>query len=44
VAATAEKTLPPLITRLEERVEELWEQRRHGPEPADWEEAVAGEQ
>ena len=43
VAATDDKTLPPLIARLEERVEELWAQRSRGPEPAGWEEAVIGD-
>jgi GTP-binding protein HflX len=36
VAATDEKTLPPLIARLEERVEELWESRNRAPEVAAW--------
>ena len=41
VAAVDEQTLPPLITRLEERVEELWEKRRRAAEPgAEWRRAV----
>ena len=33
VSAVDEKTLPPLIARLEERVEELWAARGQGPGP-----------
>ncbi|MBI4796422.1 MAG: GTPase HflX, partial [Deltaproteobacteria bacterium] len=39
VAAVDEKTLPPLIVRLEERVEKLWENRSHAPNPAAWQSA-----